>query len=245
MLSDQEKERYQRQMLLFGEKGQNTLKDSAVLIAGAGGLGSPVAYYLASAGVGYIRIVDHDQVERSNLNRQILHWETDIGMLKADSAMEKLARANPDITIDTRAITIDEQSAAPLLDGMDVVVDAMDNYPTRYILNRAVIDNDIPLIHGAIHGFGGQVTTIIPGKTACMRCLFPNPPPKEMFPVIGVTPGFIGMIQACEVLKYLLGTGTLLENRLLLWDGLSCTLEELPVERNPDCADCSGKVKKR
>ena len=240
MLSYQETERYTRQMLLFGEKGQRVLKDSSVLIAGAGGLGSPVAYYLAVAGVGHIRIVDHDRVERSNLNRQILHREQDIGVLKADSAREKLTGINPDILIDARGTTIDAESIVTLLNGMDVIVDAMDNYPTRYILNCAAIDHNIPLIHGAIHGFAGQATTIIPGKTACLRCLFPHPPPKETFPVVGVAPGIIGLIQANEVLKYLLGLGTLLENRLLLWDGLSCTLEEIPIEKNPDCEDCSG-----
>lgn len=245
VLTFQEMERYQRQMLLFGEKGQMALKNSSVFIAGAGGLGSPVAYYLAVAGVGKIRIVDHDRVERSNLNRQILHGESDIGMLKIDSAREKLVRINPDITIDTSGTTIDEQSVGALLNGMDIIVDAMDNYPTRYILNQTAIAHNLPLIHGAIHGFTGQATTIIPGKTACLRCLFPHPPPKEVFPVIGVTPGLIGLIQAHEVLKYLLGTGTLLENRLLLWDGLSCTLEELPIERNSHCEDCSGIGKER
>ncbi|MCX6693086.1 MAG: HesA/MoeB/ThiF family protein [Methanomicrobiales archaeon] len=240
MLSQQETERYQRQMLLFGERGQQALKDSSVLIAGAGGLGSPVAYYLAVAGVGHIRIVDDDRVERSNLNRQILHWEEDIGVLKVDSAREKLAQINPDIIIDARETTIDAQSIGPLLIGMDLIVDAMDNYPTRYLLNSAAIDRTIPLIHGAIHGLSGQVTTVIPGKTACLRCLFPHPPPSEVFPVIGVAPGIIGLIQAHEVLKYLLGIGTLLENRLLLWDGLSCMLEELRVERDPQCEDCSG-----
>jgi molybdopterin-synthase adenylyltransferase len=245
MLSHQETERYKRQMLLFGKKGQVALKDSAVLIAGAGGLGSPVAYYLAVAGVGHIRIVDNDRVERSNLNRQILHGEKDIGVLKADSARETLTQINPDILIDARGTTIDAQSIGPLLSNMDVIVDAMDNYPTRYILNGAAIDHHIPLIHGAIHGFSGQATTIIPGKTACLRCLFPHPPPKETFPVVGVAPGIIGLIQANEVLKYLLGLGTLLENRLLLWDGLSCTLEEIPVESNPHCEDCSGKELQR
>jgi molybdopterin/thiamine biosynthesis adenylyltransferase len=239
MLSPHDMERYQRQILLFGEEGQAVLKDSSVLVAGAGGLGSPVAYYLAVAGIGHIRIVDHDRVERSNLNRQILHGDQDIGILKTDSAKKKLAHINPDIIVDARAITIDEESIGPLLNGVDVIVDAMDNYPTRYLLNRAAIEHHIPLMHGAIHGFGGQAITIIPGKTACLRCLFPHPPPKEMFPVIGVAPGIIGLIQANEVLKYLLGIGTLLENRLVLWDGLSCTLEEIPVNKNPECEDCS------
>jgi adenylyltransferase/sulfurtransferase len=241
MLTHEETERYQRQILLFGDKGQQALKDSAVLIAGAGGLGSPVAYYLAVAGVGHIRIVDHDRVERSNLNRQILHREQDIGVPKVDSAQEKLEEMNPDIAIDARKTTIDARTIPALLKGVDVIVDAMDNYPTRYILNRAAVHRRIPLMHGAIHGFCGQATTIIPGESACLRCLFPHPPPPERFPVVGVAPGIIGLIQAHEALKYLLGIGTLLENRLLLWDGLSCTIEEIPFARNPGCEDCAGK----
>lgn len=240
MLSAKETERYQRQMMVFGEKGQVALKESSVLIAGAGGLGSPVAYYLAVAGVGHIRIVDHDRVERSNLNRQILHGEPDIGILKVESAKKKLERINPDITIDPRNTTIDEKTISSLLDGIDVIVDAMDNYPTRYVLNRAALDHHVPLMHGAIHGFNGQSTTIIPGRTACLRCLVPHPPPKETFPVLGVAPGIIGLIQAHEVLKYLLGEGKLLENRLVLWDGLSCTLDELTIERNRECTECAG-----
>lgn len=240
MLSTRETERYQRQMMMFGEKGQAALKESSVLIAGAGGLGSPVAYYLAVAGVGHIRIVDNDRVERSNLNRQILHGEPDIGVLKVESAQEKLGRINPDITIDSHNTTISQQTIKSLVGGIDLIVDAMDNYPARYILNRAALDHHIPLMHGAIHGLNGQATTIIPGKTACLRCLIPHSPPKETFPVLGVTPGIIGLIQAHEVLKYLLGVGGLLENRLVLWDGQSCTLEELAIERDPVCEDCAG-----
>ncbi|OPX73135.1 MAG: putative adenylyltransferase [Methanoregulaceae archaeon PtaB.Bin152] len=239
VLSGQERERYQRQMMLFGEKGQIALKNSSVLVAGAGGLGSPVAYYLACAGIGHIRIVDHDKIERSNLNRQILHGEDDIGTMKVESAREKLARLNPDIMVDLRSTTIDERSIVSLLEGVDIIVDAMDNYPARYILNRAAISHGIPLVHGAVHGFSGQATTVVPGKSACLRCLFPNPPPEEIFPVVGAAPGLIGLLQVHEVLKYLLGMGSLLINRLILWDGLSCTIEELPFEKNPSCADCS------
>lgn len=241
MLSSHDMERYQRQMLLFGKKGQAVLKDSSVLVAGAGGLGSPVAIYLAVAGIGHLRIIDHDRVERSNLNRQILHGEDSMGELKTESARKTLTRLNPDITIDPITATIDEASIGSLVEGMDLIVDAMDNYPTRYLLNRIAIDRNIPLMHGAIHGFCGQATTIIPGKTACLRCIFPHPPPRETFPVVGVAPGIIGLIQAHEVLKYLLGIGTLLANRLVLWDGLTTTLEELPVSRNPDCEDCSDE----
>jgi adenylyltransferase/sulfurtransferase len=127
----------------------------------------------------------------------------------------------------------------------DGIVDAMDNYPTRYLLNDIAIQKNIPLFHGGIHGFYGQATTIIPGKTACLKCIFPNPPPKEVFPVVGVTPGFIGMVQATEVLKYLLGSGKLLANRLFIWDGMQAQAEEICVEKNPSCTACGdGKIKK-
>jgi len=245
MLTDPELERYKRQMLLFGEEGQQTLKDASVLIAGAGGLGSPVAYYLAAAGVGHIRIVDNDTVEESNLNRQILHWETDIGKQKVDSAQRKLASLNPDVVIDACFETINEESIMSLSDGVDVIIDAVDNYDARYLLNREAINRQVPFFHGAISGFQGQVVTVIPGKTACLRCLFPIPPPKEVFAAVGVTAGIIGVIQANEVLKYLLGAGNLLLNKLILWDGLSCTLSELPVTHNPCCVDCSGMRDKR
>jgi len=239
MLNRDELERYSRQVMLFGETGQEKLKSATVVIAGVGGLGCPVATYLTAAGVGHLRIIDHDVVERTNLNRQILHWDKDIGVAKTESAGEKLRAINPDIVIETAKVTIDEETAPGLIKDADVIVDAMDNYPTRYLLNRMACKFGIPLFHGAIRGFDGQVTTIIPGKTACLSCIFPKAPPKEIFPVIGVTPGVIGMIQANEVLKYLLGTGELLENRLLVWDGLRSVLETIQVERDPSCTECS------
>jgi molybdopterin-synthase adenylyltransferase len=238
MLSQDELERYRRQIMLFGETGQEKLKSARVVIAGAGGLGCPVATYLAVAGVGHLRIIDHDAVERTNLNRQILHWDKDIGVAKTESAGEKLKGINHDIVIETIQATIDEVTAPGLIHDADAIVDAMDNYPTRYLLNRMACKFGIPLFHGAIRGFDGQATTIIPGKTACLSCIFPKAPPKEVFPVIGVTPGVIGMIQANEVLKYLLGTGELLENRLLVWDGLHSVLETIQVERDPSCTEC-------
>ncbi len=239
MLSGNEKERYRRQIMLFGEDGQEKLKSARVVIAGAGGLGCPVATYLAVAGVGHIRIIDHDTVERTNLNRQILHWEEDIGAAKTGSAGEKLKLINPDIMIEAVRVTIDEATAPGLFRDVDAIVDAMDNYPARYLLNHWAIKSGIPLFHGAIRGFDGQVTTIIPGKTACLSCIFPKAPPKEIFPVIGVTAGMIGMIQANEVIKYLLGTGELLGNRLLIWDGLHSVLDTVHVERDPSCTECS------
>ena len=238
MLSREELERYHRQIILFGEGGQEKLKSARVVIAGAGGLGCPVATYLAVAGIGHIRIIDHDTVERTNLNRQILHWDKDIGVAKTVSAGEKLMAINPGIEIEAVRVTIDEKTAPALVRDADAIVDAMDNYKTRYLLNHLACKFRIPLFHGAIRGFDGQAATIIPGKTACLSCIFPNAPPKELFPVIGVTPGVIGMIQVNEVLKYLLGTGELLGNRLLIWDGLRSVLETIQVERDPACTEC-------
>jgi molybdopterin-synthase adenylyltransferase len=241
MFSERERERYKRQMMLFGDEGQERLKKAHIFIAGAGGLGSPISIYLAVAGIGTLTVVDNDIVDQSNLNRQILHYDRDIGRKKTVSAEEKLREINPDITIKVVDATIEESNGAKLVGQADGIIDAMDNYPTRYLLNDIALAKKIPLFHGAIRGFYGQATTIIPGKTACLRCIFPNPPPKEVFPVVGVTPGVIGMIQANEVLKYVLGSGELLANRLLIWDGMQAHAEEIAVVRNPACVSCGKK----
>ncbi len=238
MLSERERERYKRQILLFGEEGQERLKRAHIFIAGAGGLGSPVSYYLAVAGVGTITIVDMDVVDQSNLNRQILHTDRDIGKKKTVSAYEKLSAVNPDITVNAIDVKIDSGNAASLVGHADGIVDAMDNYPIRYLLNDVAIQKGIPLFHGAIRGFYGQATTIIPGKTPCLKCIFPKAPPAEVFPVIGATPGVIGTIQATEVIKYLLKSGDLLTNRILVWDGLAGHAEEIYAERIPCCPAC-------
>ncbi|BBL68339.1 HesA/MoeB/ThiF family protein [Methanoculleus chikugoensis] len=243
MLTERERERYARQILLFGEEGQERLKKAKVFIAGAGGLGCPIALYLAVAGVGDIRLVDRDTVERTNLNRQVLHWERDLGTPKAGSAEAKLREANPDIRVEALAATIDEANVRDLVGEADLIVDAMDNFPTRYLLNREALRSGVPLLHGAIRGFDGQATTIIPGRTACLECLFPEAPPAEVFPVIGTTPGIIGLIQANEAIKYITGTGDLLLDRLLIWDGRSTTLETYAVERRPDCPVCGEGVR--
>ena len=244
MISSRERERYKRQMMLFGEEGQERLKKAHVFIAGAGGLGSPISMYLAIAGIGTLTVVDNDVVDQSNLNRQILYDDRDIGRNKTTSAEEKLREINPDITVNVIDATIEESNTAHLVGRADGIVDAMDNYPTRYLLNDIALAKKIPLFHGAVQGFYGQATTIIPGKTACLRCIFPNPPPKEVFPVVGVTPGVIGTIQATEVLKYVLGNGELLANRLLIWDGMQAHVEEIVVARNPACMSCGTKKTK-
>jgi len=242
MLTPSERERYDRQIMIgeIGQEGQEKLKRSRVAIAGAGGLGSPIAIYLTAAGIGMIRMIDHEQVALSNLNRQILHWEEDIGRKKIDSARTKLKNLNRAVEIETIAETITEGNVSQLVDGCDVIVDAMDNLPTRYVLNRCAIEKKVPFFHGAVNGFEGRAMTILPGKTACLRCMSRGPVPQEKFPVIGVAPAVIGSIQATEVIKYLVGIGKLLTNRLLIYDGLKVTFSEFTVNKNPDCDHCGS-----
>jgi molybdopterin/thiamine biosynthesis adenylyltransferase len=241
MISPREAERYARQILIFGSEGQECLGQARVLVAGAGGLGSAVSIYLCAAGVGSIRLVDRDIIERSNLNRQVFHWERDIGRKKTESAKEKLEAMNPDVNIEAIGTEITESNITGLLDGVDIVVDALDNFPTRYLLNHAILDAGIPLVHGAVQGFHGQVTTVVPGKTPCLRCLFPFAPPPERIPVIGTTPGIIGTIQANEVLKFLIREGELLESRLLFWDGFVNGIEVIAIEKNLRCMECGSE----
>ncbi len=243
MLTERELQRYDRQMMIygFGGEGQEKLKKARVFIAGAGGLGSPVAIYLAVAGVGNIKIADHDKVELSNLNRQILHRDEDIGKNKADSASGKLKKLNPDIRIETLAETITEANVSKLVGDADLIVDAMDNLPTRYLLNKTAIEKKIPFFHGAVYGYEGRAMTVIPGKSACLYCLYHGVDvPGEKFPVIGVTPGVIGCIQAAEVIKYITGQGELLTGRLLNYDGLQMKFTEFKINRDPDCAHCGN-----
>jgi len=246
MLTSREQERYDRQIMIgeIGREGQEKLKRSRVVIAGAGGLGSPIAIYLVAAGIGMIRIIDHDQVVQSNLNRQVLHWEEDVGEKKVDSARTKLRKLNSDVEIEAIPETITESNVSRLVDGCEVIVDAMDNLPTRYILNQCAIEKNIPFFHGAVTGFEGRAMTILPGRTACLRCTYRGPVPQEKFPVIGVAPAVIGVIQATEVIKYLLGIGKLLTNRLLIYDGLNITFSEFIINKNPNCDHCGSYVRK-
>jgi adenylyltransferase/sulfurtransferase len=228
----------------IGQEGQRKLKKSRVVIAGAGGLGSPIAIYLTAAGVGMVRVIDRDQVALSNLNRQILHWEEDVGKKKVDSARKKLKNLNSAVEIEAIAETITEDNVSQLVAGCDGIVDAMDNLPTRYLLNRCAIEKKIPFFHGAVNGFGGRAMTIIPGETACLRCMYRGPVPEEKFPVIGVAPAVIGSIQATEVIKYLMGIGSLLTNRLLIYNGLNVTFSEYKMSRNPNCDHCGSPARK-
>jgi molybdopterin-synthase adenylyltransferase len=241
MLDDQEIKRYDRQILIkdFGTEGQEKLKKSRILIAGAGGLGSAASYYLAAAGVGHLRIVDRDQVELSNLNRQILHWEKDIGRDKVKSAQEKLSQLNPGIEVEIQKDEINEATLPALMAGCDLVVDGLDNFPTRYLINEQIFRQGIPFIYGGILGLMGMATVIQPGQTPCLKCLFPQAPPPQKFPVLGTTPGIIGLIEANEAIKYLVGFGTLLTGRLLVYNGQEMRFSEVQIESSPDCPVCS------
>ncbi len=238
MITDEERKRYHRQILLFGEAGQEKLKAARVLIAGAGGLGTVIATYLAAAGVGNLRVVDCDVVEASNLNRQILHWGGDVGRPKTASVAEKLSALNALIRVEEVAGRIDEGNVDAMAQDCDLIVDAMDNFPTRYLLNRTAVRMGIPFVHGAVRGMYGQTMTVLPGKTPCLRCLFPGSPPPEIFPIVGATCGVIGSIQATEAIKLLTGQGEPLAGRLLIWDGLAASTDILAVERSPACPDC-------
>jgi len=241
MLTEEEKQRYDRQLRIqgFGVEGQKKLRQARVLIAGIGGLGTLISTYLGVAGVGSLRIVDKDIVELSNLNRQILHWTGDVGKDKVRSAEEKLQKMNPHIQIEAIVDTITEENILELVAGCDLILDGMDNYPTRYVLNRAALERGIPFMHGSIYGVEGMATTIIPGETACLRCIFPEPPPPATFPVLGIAPGVIGCLQALEAIKYITGIGKLLTNRLLVFDGFDLKFREVNLKRNPDCPDCT------
>ena len=244
MLTQEERQRYDRQIMIpgLGESGQEKLKKARVVIAGSGGLGSPIALYLTAAGVGTVRIIDNDVVELSNLNRQILYWDKDIGKEKAKSAYDKLTQLNKNVTIETIDATIDETNVYDLTAGFDVIVDAMDNLPTRYLLNKAAIEHKMPFVHGAVSGLEGRAMTVIPGESACIRCLYHTAASKKKFPVLGTTSAIIGAIQATEVIKYLTGIGTLLTNRLLIYDGLNMKFTELSVVRNVNCEHCGDLV---
>ena len=240
MLDAEELKRYDRQIMIpeIGQAGQEQLKAATIFVAGAGGIGSPVTIYLAAAGVGTIRLADHDRVDVSNLNRQVLHWDEDVGRKKVGSASEKLRRLNPHVKIEAVDETITEENAKALASGCDGIVDAMDNLATRYILNKAAIDLNIPFFHGAVRGLEGRALTVVPGKGACLRCLYRGPVPQEKFPVLGATPAVIGCIQATEVIKYITGIGKLLINRLIVYDGLGLKFTEFKVNRNPECEHC-------
>ncbi len=243
MLTTYDRKRYDRQIRIpeIGEAGQAKLKRAVVFIAGAGGLGSPIALYLAAAGVGTLRIVDNDTVTLSNLNRQILHGDADIGKSKADSAADSLHQLNSKVTLQCLSQTIASANAAELVRGSDLVVDALDNLETRFLLNQVALDLEIPLCHGAVNGFEGRAMTVIPGETACLGCLLQAAANPGKFPVLGATPAVIGAIQATEVIKAITGIGRLLAGRLLRYDGLALEFSEFKINKNPQCNVCADR----
>jgi sulfur-carrier protein adenylyltransferase/sulfurtransferase len=246
-LDEEKRNRYSRHLLIpeVGEAGQRRLLESNILLIGAGGLGSPAALYLAAAGVGRIGIVDDDVVDASNLQRQVLHSTAGLGERKARSARRALEELNPDVEVVTYEERLTSENVDRILgDSWDLVVDGADNFPTRYLLNDASVWHDVPVVHGSIYRFEGQVTVFKPYEGPCYRCLFPQPPPPELAPscaeggVLGVLPGVIGSLQANEALKLALGIGEPAIGRLLLFDALAARLDEVKVRRDPDCPVC-------
>ena len=235
-------ERYKRQLLLAEDFGfsQEKLSRATVFIAGAGGLGSPVAYYLAAAGVGRIIICDNDVIDVSNLNRQILHSTSRVGMPKTESAAAVLNDLNPEISIVPKQALI-SGDPSELIEDADLIIDCLDNIEARYIINDYSIRTGVPVVHGGINGFAGQVSFIAPPETACIRCIFPEAFKSEgPIPVIGATAGIIGSIQAMEALKFLSCSGELLKNTLYIIDGFTGESEKLQLEKNPDCPSCGA-----
>ena len=250
-LTPAQQARYSRHLLIpeVGAAGQAKLLDSKVLIVGAGGLGSPSALYLAAAGVGTLGIVDFDVVEASNLQRQVIHSTERLGVKKVESAKRTIQALNPDV----RVVAFDEMLLADnverLIAGADVILDGTDTFETRYLLNDAAVAAGIPVVHASVFRFEGQLTTFVPYEGPCYRCLYPTPPPPELAPgcsvagVLGVVPGIMGMLQANEVLKVLLGIGEPLVGRLLLFDALDGAFSEVRLQRDPNCPTCSDAAR--
>jgi molybdopterin/thiamine biosynthesis adenylyltransferase/rhodanese-related sulfurtransferase len=246
-LTAEQRERYSRHLLLpeVGIEGQQKLLDAKVLLLGAGGLGSPAMLYLAAAGVGTLGIVDNDEVDLSNLQRQVIHSSERIGVPKVDSAEQTINALNPDVKVEKHAIRLGPENIMEILPGYDIVVDGLDNFPTRYLLNDASVRLQIPVVSAAILGFEGQLSVFKPYDGPCYRCLFPVPPPAELAPscgangVLGVLPGTMGLLQATEVIKLILDEGEPLIGRLLMYDALAARITEVKVRRDPDCPICS------
>lgn len=245
-LTDDLKKRFNRNIILpqVGEEGQKKLLGASVLVAGCGGLGSASLTYLAAAGIGRLGLVDFDRVDVSNLQRQVIHDVHSIGEYKTESASRRIKALFPEITTELFTLKLDSSNILEIFNDFDIIVDATDNFPARYLMNHAAHLAGKPIVMGAVFGFSGQATTVIPGRSACYCCLFSDYPPAsflspgEVPGIMGTSPGIIGMIQATEVVKLILETGSILENRLLLYDGLDMRIHPLKYGKNPDCPVC-------
>lgn len=242
MLTREELERYDRQIRLFGVEAQEKLKRSRALIVGLGGLGSPTAIYLAAAGVGELLLIDFEKVELSNLNRQLLHWTKDLGRLKTESAAEKLKEINPHVSVEVFNVRADEELLDELIRRADVALDCVDNWETRFALNRVAVRHGKPFVHAGVRGMWGQLLVVVPGKTPCLNCLIPLPPREEAkLPMLGTTSGVMAALQATEAIKLLTGYGRPALNKLVVYDGFSTEFSEIPVVRNPKCPICGSE----
>lgn len=247
VFTEEQIERYSRHILLpeIGGKGQQKICNAKVFIVGAGGLGSPIAMYLAAAGIGALGIIDGDAVDLSNLHRQIIHHTPDLNKPKVYSAKEKIEALNPDVQVITYQERLVAKNALDILRDYDLIIDGTDNFPAKFLINDAAILTGKPLVHGGILRFDGQVMTILPKQTTCYRCIFKNPPPPGLIPscqeagVLGALAGVIGTIQATEALKLILGVGNLLTDRLLTYEALTTSFREVKLQRNPRCPVCS------
>jgi molybdopterin/thiamine biosynthesis adenylyltransferase/rhodanese-related sulfurtransferase len=246
-LTAEQRERYSRHVLVpeIGLEGQLKLLDAKVLLLGAGGLGSPTALYLAAAGVGTLGIVDNDEVDLSNLQRQVIHTQDRVGTPKVDSAEQAINDINPDVNVVKYPVRIGADNIMEIIEGYDVIVDGLDNFPTRYLLNDASVRLQIPVVSASILGFDGQISVFAPYEGPCYRCLYPTPPPAELAPscgangVLGALPGVMGVLQAIEVVKLVTGAGDPLIGHLLLYEALGTSFTDLKVQRDPDCPICS------
>lgn len=239
---EKQNNRYKRQKMLknWGESGQKRLQESRVLIAGAGGLGSPVALYLASAGVGSITICDMDCVDWSNLNRQILHTPQRIGLNKAISAAQTLSQFNQDIVVHTVTEKIDKENVGKLVKQSDIIVDCLDNFEARYLLMEQAVLYRVPYVYASVWGMEGRLTFFYPPDTPCLQCVFPESPVKEEIPIVGATAGVIGSLQALEVIKYLIGTGTVYYGNMLIWDGSINQFHTVKLHKREGCPICGS-----
>ncbi|MGD9010614.1 MAG: HesA/MoeB/ThiF family protein [Desulfobacteraceae bacterium] len=245
-LTDKQRERYSRQLVLdaVGEDGQQKISDASVLVIGTGGLGSPVLLYLAAAGVGTLGVADGDVVDHSNLQRQIIHSTSDVGRPKVDSAAEKLSRLNPDVRLIKHPLMAAPENITQMIDGYDFVVEATDNFETKFLINDACVLAGKPFSHAGVLRMSGQTITVLPGRSACLRCLFDQPPPPGSVPgaaqvgILGAVAGTLGTVQATEALKYILGAGVLLQNRLMKLDAQQMRFTTLNIKRNSACKVC-------